>query len=162
MKKLLLTMALGTAMVLVSCGEKKEKKEKFSYERTKTEKKSDKSGAQASKVPVDMNNKGIGPIKEVKFGDIDNGLAAKGEEAFKTKCTACHKTDQKFIGPALKGVYERRSPEWVMNMMLNPDEMQQKDPIAKALVEEYNGTLMLNQNLSEDEARAIAEFLRTL
>ncbi|MBC9794512.1 c-type cytochrome [Sinomicrobium weinanense] len=162
MKKILLTMALGTAMVLVSCGEKKEKKEKFSYERTKTEKKADNAGAEASKVPVDLDNKGIGPIEEVEFGDIDQNMVSQGEEAFKTKCTACHKVDQKFIGPDLQGIYERRSPEWVMNMMLNPDVMQKEDPIAKALVEEYNGTLMLNQNLTEEEARAIAEFLRTL
>lgn len=155
-------MALGTAVILVSCGEKKEEKKKTPYKRPQTEKKADNAGAEASKVPVDLDNKGIGPIKEVEFGDIDQDMVAKGEEGFKTKCTACHKTDQKFIGPALNGIYERRSPEWVMNMMLNPDEMQQEDPIAKALVEEYNGTLMLNQNLTEDEARSIAEFLRTL
>ncbi|RAV27977.1 c-type cytochrome [Sinomicrobium soli] len=162
MKKLLFTMALGTAIVLVSCGEKKEEKKKFSYERTQTEKKESNKGGQASQVPVDMDNKGIGPITEVTFGDIDQAMVTRGEEAFKTKCTACHKTDQKFIGPSMTGIYDRRSPEWVMNMMLNPTEMQKEDPIAKALVEEYKGTLMLDQNLSEDEARDIAEFLRTL
>ncbi|WP_461532953.1 c-type cytochrome [Sinomicrobium sp.] len=161
MKKLLLTIALGTAVVLAGCGEKKEEKKKFSYERTKTEAKAAKTTA-TSQVPVDMENKGIGPIKEVVFGDIDQAMVSRGEEAFKTKCTACHKTDQKFIGPAMTGIYDRRSPEWVMNMILNPAQMQKEDPIAQALVEEYKGTLMLDQNLTEDEARDIAEFLRTL
>jgi len=49
-----------------------------------------------------------------------------------------------------------------MNMLLNPTEMLEKDPIAKALLKEYNNTIMLNQNLSEEEARSIAEYLRTL
>jgi outer membrane protein OmpA-like peptidoglycan-associated protein len=40
--------------------------------------------------------------------------------------------------------------------------MLQKDPIAKALLKEYNNALMINQNLSEDEAKAVAEYLRTL
>jgi hypothetical protein len=66
------------------------------------------------------------------------------------------------IGPAMQGVYERRNPAWVMNIMLNPDEMLQKDPIAIALLKEYNNAIMLNQNLTEEEARDLAEYLRTL
>ena len=66
------------------------------------------------------------------------------------------------IGPAMKGVYERRNPAWVMNMMLNPDGMLKEDPIAQALLKEYNNAIMLNQNLTEDEARDLAEYLRTL
>ena len=62
----------------------------------------------------------------------------------------------------MQGIYERRSPEWVMNILLNPTEMLKKDPIASALLKEYNNIQMLNQNLSEAEARAIAEYLRTL
>jgi hypothetical protein len=48
-----------------------------------------------------------------------------------------------------------------MNMILNPEEMVQKDPIAKQLLVEYNGAPMANQNLTEDEARAILEYFRT-
>jgi len=69
---------------------------------------------------------------------------------------------RKLIGPAMKGIYERRSPEWVMNMILNPTEMLKQDPIAIALLKEYNNVLMLNQNLTNEEARSIAEYLRTL
>ena len=94
--------------------------------------------------------------------DIDQNLVAEGENAFKQKCTACHMPERKLIGPALKGIYERRSPEWVMNLLLNPTEMLKQDPIAKALLKEYNNVMMLNQNLSEEEARAISEYLRAL
>ncbi len=75
---------------------------------------------------------------------------------------ACHKPDKKFIGPAPKGILAKRSPEWVMNMILNPEEMVQKDPIAKALLVEYNGSPMANQGLTEAEARQVLEYFRTL
>ena len=65
------------------------------------------------------------------------------------------------MGPALKGVTERRSPECIMNMAMNQEEMIQKDPIAKALLIEYNGAPRANQNITEEEARAMLEYFRT-
>lgn len=160
MRKLLTVLALG-AMVM-SCGEKKEEK-KDGFEMNRSKKEEVKATETTGGVPVDMDNKGVGPIKNVTFGDeIDADLAAAGDEKFQAICTACHMAEQRMIGPALKGVYERRSPEWVMNMILNPDGMLKEDPIAKALLKEYNNAIMLNQNLSEEDARAVAEYLRTL
>jgi mono/diheme cytochrome c family protein len=93
---------------------------------------------------------------------VDTEKADQGATLFKQKCTACHMTDKKLIGPAMSGVLERRSPEWVMNLLLNPTEMLKQDAIANALLKEYNNVMMLNQNLSEEEARSIVEYLRTL
>jgi cytochrome c len=50
--------------------------------------------------------------------EIDAELAAAGAALFKTNCTACHKVEKRFIGPSPKGILERRSPEWIMNMIL--------------------------------------------
>lgn len=108
-----------------------------------------------------MSNKGIGPIKSVTVGEIDDALVSTGETVFKAKCTACHKISKKFVGPALKGLTQRRSPEWIMNMAMNPEEMIQKDPIAMQLLIDFNGAPMANQNISEDEARALLEYFRT-
>ena len=66
------------------------------------------------------------------------------------------------LAPPLGEVLSNRRPEFVMNMILNPNGMLKEDPIAIALYEEYNNAIMLNQNLSEEEARALAEYLRTL
>jgi len=158
MRKTILLLAL--ALATSSCGEKEEKKKDgFEINRSQAEEKA----AESEGVPVDLENKGIGPIKDLTFPDtIDEELAAKGQKTFDAICIACHMTDQRMIGPAMKGIYERRSPEWVMNMMLNPDEMLLNDPIAKALYKEYNNMIMLDQNLSEEDARALAEYLRTL
>ena len=110
-----------------------------------------------------MENPGIGPIKTVVLGaEVDVDMAKEGEEYYQQLCTACHKPDQKYIGPSPAGIMERRSPAWIMNMILNPEEMVLKDPIAKDLLIEYNGAPMANQNLTEDQARAILEYFRTL
>jgi len=107
--------------------------------------------------------KGVGPVSSLELADaIDEAMATKGKEVFDMKCVACHKTEEKFIGPAPKGILDRRTPEWVMNMVLNPEEMVQKDPIAKFLLIEYNLAPMANQSLTEEEARAVLEYFRTL
>ncbi len=159
MKKILSILAIGA--LLSSCGEKKEeKKGGFEMNRAKTEKKAEKA---TEGVVVDMDNDGVGPFKDITFPEaIDTELAEAGKAQFNTICTACHMAEQRMIGPALKGVYDRRSPAWVMNMISNPDKMLKEDPIAKALMKEYNNAIMLNQNLSDEDTRAVAEYLRTL
>jgi len=152
---------VGLALIISSCGESP-KKESKGFEVTR-KKEAAKTESSTSEVPVDLSKIGLGPITSYEFSAaIDTGLAEKGKSIYAGKCTACHLVDRRMIGPALKGVYDRRSPEWVLNLLLNTNEMLQKDPIAKALLKEYNNALMINQNLSEDEAKAVAEYLRTL
>ncbi|MFM1878714.1 MAG: hypothetical protein RLZZ241_1580 [Bacteroidota bacterium] len=160
MKNILILASL--TLILGSCGEKKEEQKDAGFEMNRSKKETPAAAQSKDGVPVDLSNKGIGPVSNVAFGaEIDQALAAQGEAKFNSICIACHQINQRMIGPALAGVYERRSPEWVMNMILNPDEMLKSDPIAKALYEEYNGAMMLNQNLSQEEARAVAEYLRS-
>ncbi|MEQ8242742.1 cytochrome c [Fulvivirga sp.] len=107
-------------------------------------------------------NRGIGPVSSITLAEVDQEMVAGGKIIFEEKCTACHKPNKKFIGPAPKGILERRTPEWIMNMILNPEEMTTKDAIAKQLLIEANGSPMANQNLSEEEARKVLEYFRTL
>jgi cytochrome c len=109
-----------------------------------------------------MDNKGIGPVSDLELGPLDEGLAAEGKAIYEELCMACHKPTEKFIGPAPAGIMDRRSPEWVMNMILNPDQMVREDPIAKLLLVEYNMAPMANQGLTEEQARKIVEYFRTL
>lgn len=103
---------------------------------------------------------GIGPIKSpVTLGDIDQALVTRGGEVFEAKCTACHKMNERYIGPPLDDVTSKRTPEYVMNMILNPDEMTKKHPDAKKLLAEYLAPMTF-QNISEDDARALLEYFR--
>ncbi len=110
-----------------------------------------------------MTDKGIGTVTSVTLDEtINQEMADAGKELYNQMCTACHKVDVNFIGPAQKGVLDRRSPEWVMNMILNPQEMLEKNETAKALLAEYNNVPMTNMGLSEEQARSILEYFRTL
>ena len=109
-----------------------------------------------------MDNVGVGPIDELEFDEeIDQEMADAGKAVYDAKCTACHKVHKRYIGPSPMGIFERRNPAWVMNMILNPEQMVAEDPIAKALIAEYNSP-MANQNLTEEEARQVVEYFRTL
>lgn len=108
--------------------------------------------------PAQLEN-GVGPVTSVELGDIDQALVDQGAEIFGQKCSACHKLDQRYVGPPLGDVLTTRTPAYVMNMMLNPAEMLEKHPEAKEMLAKYM-TLMPNQSLTEADARAILEYLR--
>ncbi len=151
-------LIIGTAAIItLSCGQK-EVKGDFSF----APKEDTAATIRASKV-IDLENKGVGPISSVELSrEIDVAMANKGQALYEEKCTACHKVGSTFIGPPPDDILERRTPEWIMNMILNPDGMIKSDPLAKALFMEFNGQLMTNQNISEEGAREILEYFRTI
>ncbi len=106
---------------------------------------------------------GVGPIQEeiVLPDEIDQALVEKGKEIYKARCAACHNPEQDAIGPSQKGIFERRNPTWVMNMILNPEGMIKEDPVAKELFQKYNKVAMTNMGLTQDDARAVMEYIRT-
>ena len=106
-------------------------------------------------------DRGEGKFHAITLNEaLDASMATKGEKIAELKCTSCHKlTDEKLVGPGWKGVTTRHKPEWIMNFMTNTDEMINKDPKAQAMLE-ICMVRMPNQNLSDDDARSILEFLR--
>lgn len=166
MKNLIKSLFIVTILVFIGCGGSDEKKEKAevkigNYNKTEANKTSETTSTKTD--AIDLSNKGVGPVKNLELPEtIDQAMAATGQEIFKIKCTACHKPTKRFIGPAPLGVLERRAPEWIMNMILDPEGMVKNDPDAKKLLIEYNGSPMANQSLTEEEARSILEYFRTL
>lgn len=105
---------------------------------------------------------GIGPVKKVELSpNIDAALSETGKSIFDNKCVACHKLDDKLVGPPLHGVTKKRKPEWIMNMILNPEQMTKENLEAKKLFGQYL-TQMTFQNVTEQDARAILEYLRSV
>ena len=104
---------------------------------------------------------GIGPVKEaMALGALDPALAANGKAVYETKCSMCHKMDTTYVGPPLGQVTSRRTPAFIMNMILNPQEMVERHPVAKQLLAERM-SFMPNQQLTMEDARAVLEYLRT-
>ncbi|HKJ32047.1 MAG TPA: cytochrome c [Balneolales bacterium] len=111
--------------------------------------------------PFQIEN-GIGPITEpVELGPVDDKLAAKGKEIFENNCSSCHQIGKRYVGPDLQEVTSRRTAAYIMNMIMNPVEMTQKNPTAHKLLEQF-ATQMANLQLKKDQARAVVEYLHSV
>lgn len=105
--------------------------------------------------------RGEGKFTKIEVGaTIDAKMLEGGTKVFTVKCSACHKlTGEKLVGPGWKGVTARHTGEWIMNFVTNTDAMLNKDPKAQAQLE-ICLVRMPNQNVSDDDARNIYEFMR--
>lgn len=106
-------------------------------------------------------NRGEGKFKDVEVGEtLDVAMAANGEKVYGVKCSSCHKlTSERLVGPGWTGVTERHSAAWIMNFTTNTDAMLDKDPKAQAQLE-ICLVRMPNQNIADDDARNLYEFMR--
>src|SRR5690606_19305811 len=131
-------------------------------ENTSTDQKSSKTPAKSgSELSAFQLEHGIGPVVEpITLGELNMEWVEKGRQVFEMKCEMCHSMDNRVVGPALGNVLEKRTPTYVMNMILNPGEMTKKHPEAQKLLQEYM-SIMPFQNVEREDARAIVEFLRT-
>lgn len=113
------------------------------------------------KVSMGLNSKGIGRFKEIQLTHpLDPGMIEKAKPIFAAKCSACHKlTDEKLVGPGWKGVTDRHTPEWIMNFITNTEVMLDKDLAAQAEIVTCL-VRMPNQDLTDDQARDMLEFMR--
>jgi mono/diheme cytochrome c family protein len=92
------------------------------------------------------------------------GDAAKGEALFKSKCTTCHKIDQRLIGPALGPQMQSETDDkwltkWIQN---NQALIAAKDPKALKIYNEYNQSGMtVFADLSDGDVSNIISYVRT-
>ena len=71
------------------------------------------------------------------------GDASNGKKLFKSNCASCHKLDKKLVGPALTGVTDKYSEEWLLAWIRNNAELRASgDADAISIFEEYNGSVM--------------------
>ena len=151
-RKHLTAMLLGASLLIYSCG---------GNETNETA--TDQTAETTTEAPAadPSSDKGIGKFQNVELtSPLDEKMIAQGQQVYDVKCQSCHKlTDEKVVGPGWAGVTDRHTPEWIMNFVTNVDEMLDKDPKAQAMLEVCM-VRMPNQNLSDDDARAVLEFMR--
>lgn len=114
--------------------------------------------------PVDPNYdpiRGSGKYEPMKLETtINETMADAGKNIYESKCISCHKLSaQKMAAPGWKNMTNRHSPEWIMNFLTNTDEMLDKDPELRVQLEVFK-VRMPDQNLTDEEARAVLEFMR--
>jgi nitrite reductase (NO-forming) len=85
--------------------------------------------------------------------------AVAGKLAFESKCLACHSVGQgRKLGPDVAGVTKRRGDDWLARWLKSPEKMLESDPVAKAMLKEYNNIPMPNQSLSDAEIRQYIKY----
>ncbi len=89
----------------------------------------------------------------------DAEVIAQGEQMFKSNCTACHKINERLVGPALRDVTGRRETDWLLTYIKNPQKMiNSGDPIAVELFEEYK-VVMTSFPFSDDQIISILSYI---
>lgn len=152
MKRIILISATCIAFcALVACGDNNQNSDATSNTATTT-----------TENKAEDDAKGVGKFTSVELTNpLDQNMVTAGKGIYDVKCGSCHRlTDVKLVGPGWKGVTSRRKPEWIMNFSTNVEEMLNKDANAMAMLEECL-VRMPNQNLSDDDARNILEFMRS-
>ncbi|KAF0150346.1 MAG: cytochrome c [Ignavibacteria bacterium] len=153
MKKLFQYILLTALVFAYACGGGEEKKDDASTKQEKI--------AKLFGITVFELENGIGPIKEkITLGPLDNAKAAEGKMIFEVKCSQCHKLDERYTGPAVRNITKKRTPEYILNNILNPEEMANKHPEAKKLVA-IHATKMTFQNVTKEDALKILEYFRS-
>jgi len=87
--------------------------------------------------------------------------AQDGEALFKANCTSCHAVKDKVVGPALQGIENRRPEEWLLKWVKNSQSVVKSgDEYAVKLFNDFNKVPMPNQNLKDDEIKAILAYIK--
>jgi cytochrome c len=105
---------------------------------------------------------GIGPVKKVELGPLDKTMSDQGKAIFNSKCLVCHDLDQAKIGPALRNVTKVRTPEYIMNLLVNTAQMQKENATIKELIKKYNNIIMIPPELNQQQVRDVLEYLRSV
>ena len=105
----------------------------------------------------------LAAVLAVSFPAAAQDQVEAGKKIFNDNCAACHSLDAQVVGPALKGVAERRSEEWVKNFVKNSTKLiQSGDKDAVALFEQFNKIQMpaFESSLSEEQLSAVVAYLQ--
>lgn len=87
--------------------------------------------------------------------------AVDGAAIYQNNCASCHKIDEKLVGPALKGVHERKDEAWLIKWIRNSQAViNAGDEYGKKLYAEYNNVQMPAFNLSDEEIKGVLAYIK--
>ncbi len=117
-------------------------------------------------LPVMLMPKGERADEPAVEETIERGelsLVDWGRELFENKgCSECHTIGGGVeVGPDLIGITEIRDSQWLRKMILDPEAMEQTDPLAKKLYQEYEELGMPTEELTEEEVEAIIKYIES-
>jgi len=105
----------------------------------------------------------IGGVSGVVAQDPAGQVVGPAQQLFQTRCGVCHTIGGgRLVGPDLQGVDQRHSEAWIIAFVQHSQQMVAAgDPEAVAIFDKFNGIMMPDQPLYDDEIRGIIEYIRT-
>jgi mono/diheme cytochrome c family protein len=103
-------------------------------------------------------------VREVPYPPPATGaLAEQGRYVFMDRgCNTCHRVGGgTLIGPDLAGVTKRRDERWLGTWMKDPAAVIAKDPRLRDWPREFGDIIMPDQNLDEEEIKALIAYMKT-
>jgi mono/diheme cytochrome c family protein len=87
----------------------------------------------------------------------------EGKNIFTTRCAACHNVNKIIVGPALSGIDQRRSIDWIINFIHSSQSVVRSgDVYAAALFEKFNKVTMPDHpDLTMDNIKNIVEYIKS-
>lgn len=89
--------------------------------------------------------------------------ADEGKTIFTTRCASCHNVNKVLTGPALSGLDQRRTIEWIVQFVKSSQTLVKKgDTAAVALFEKFNRIPMPDHpDLTEAHIRSIVDYIKS-
>jgi len=86
-----------------------------------------------------------------------------GKTIFMTRCAACHNVNKVLTGPALAGVDQRRSIDWIVKFVHSSQTLVKSgDKAAVELFQRFNGITMPDHpDLTAENIKSIVEYVKS-
>lgn len=97
------------------------------------------------------------------IGGVQANPPEEGRTLFLSRCAACHHVNKNLTGPALSGIDERRSMEWIIQFVQSSQQLVKSgDTTAVSLYEKFNKVIMPDHaDLTVDNIKNIVEYIRS-
>jgi cytochrome c551/c552 len=87
----------------------------------------------------------------------------EGKAIFTTRCASCHNVNKMIVGPALAGVDQRHSIDWIISFVHSSQTViKSGDPAATALFAKFNNIPMPDhRDLTADNIKSVVEYIKS-
>ena len=97
------------------------------------------------------------------FSAIASPPVEEGKTIFAARCASCHNVNKVLTGPALAGVHDRHSIDWIISFVKSSQAMVKSgDKEAVALFEKFNKIPMPDHaDLTDENIKNLVEYIKT-
>lgn len=99
----------------------------------------------------------------ITFQSNANPPIEEGKSIFLSRCAACHTINKAMTGPALSGIHEKRSIDWIIKFVHSSQSLiKSGDADAVSIFEKFNKVPMPDHpDLTEDNIKNIVEYIKS-